>query len=234
MVYPTYIISIVLTTLAVGLYATIYSKPSSAQIQRNLSDSSLDETTLWIYYDQSDVNSRWWADFGARSSRAIHTPYLNLCYESIAKYLGKTYNIRVIAGLSDLAILFGGWDKLPKPLQNPIAPVGLAEYNYIRAAILEKFGGLWVNPSTLFLQSLPDYSNSTQVVFFGMDKDETYTSLIPGIQVMYSPRAHHPLFVQWSTQAYNRIERNQGGKQFSNNDIYKMLDMFTDDILYIP
>ena len=45
-----------------------------------------DRPNLWLYYDQSDVNSRWWADFGARSSRVLSMPYLNLCYKSIVKY----------------------------------------------------------------------------------------------------------------------------------------------------
>jgi hypothetical protein len=230
MVYQTYIIIIVVTTIAAGIYSTVYAGPSIKQIQRNLSDSSLDQTTLWVYYDQSDVNSRWWADFGARSSRAIHTPYLNLCYQSIAKYLGNTYNIRVIAGLSDLAILLDGWSNLPRALQNPIAPVGAAELSYIRAAVLEKFGGLWVSPSTLFLQSLPDYSKSSKVILFGMDKEDMY---IYGTQVMYSPRPNHPLFVHWATMAYNRIELRQGGKQFNNNDMIDISSEFSEDILYI-
>jgi len=230
MVYHTYIIIIVVTTIAAGIYSTVYAGPSAKQIQRNLSDSSLDQTTLWLYYDQSDVHSRWWADFGARSSRAIHTPYLNLCYQSIAVYLGNTYNIRVIAGLSDLAILLGGWDMLPRALQNPIAPVGVAELIYIRAAVLEKFGGLWVSPSTIFLQSLPDYTRSSKVILFGNNKEDMYRC---GTQVMFSPRPHHPLFVHWASMAYNRIELNQGGKQFSNYDIEDLVEEFSQDIQYI-
>ena len=112
-----------LTAVSTGLYFSKNLIEEDAFHQRNLVNAGIDNTTLWLYYDQSDVNSRWWADFGARSSRVLNTPYLNLCYQSIVSNNGKTYNVKVLAGLSDVAILLGGWNELPKALQNPIANV---------------------------------------------------------------------------------------------------------------
>ena len=234
MLYQSYIIGVVITGCVLSFYPYFSNMLSTdVEVKRDLTNTFLDESTLWIYYDQSDVNSRWWADFGARSSRVIHTPYLNLCYESIAKNMGYNYNIRVIAGLSDLAILLGGWDKMPKPLQNPIAHVGPAEYDYIRAAVLEKFGGLWVSPSTIFLKPLPDYSAFNKVVLFGIDKDETYTSTNPGTQLMYSPRPHHPFFVEWCKNAYTTIEKQIGGRQFSSSTLLTLFKKYKDSTLHV-
>jgi hypothetical protein len=60
----------------------IYRKDIIENIFRdkNLLKKGLDLPVIWLYYDTSDVNSRWWADFGQRSSRVINVPYLNLCY----------------------------------------------------------------------------------------------------------------------------------------------------------
>jgi len=207
-----------LTALGAGIYYSTNAIEDNSFNKRNLVNKGTDNKTLWLYYDQSNVNSRFWADFGARSSRVLSTPYLNLCYQSIAIKNGHKYNIKVLAGLSDVAILLGGWNNLPKPLQNPIANVGEAELNYIRAKILNCFGGLWVNPSTIFLKSLPDYSESKNVIFFGTDKDETYSGTngtpAPGVDVMYSPKANHPVFEYLEKVALARIERQEGGRQF--------------------
>ena len=237
---------IVLGMLAVTAIATgiVYSKNTieedTFQI-RDLTNQGIDNTTLWLYYDQSDVNSRWWADFGARSSRVLNTPYLNLCYESIVMKNGKTYNVKVLAGLSDVAVLLGGWQELPKPLQNPIAPVGEAELNYIRATILRRFGGLWVNPSVICVNSFPDFTESESAIFTGTDKDESYSdnngTPAPGIDVMYSPGpdSDDETFEFLENLARQRIEKQEGGKQFRKDikwDIRQAMSMF--DCEYIP
>lgn len=207
--------------------------------RRDLTRQGIDNTTLWLYYDQSDVNSRWWADFGARSSRVLNTPYLNLCYESIVMKNGKTYNVKVLAGLSDVAVLLGGWQELPKPLQNPIAPVGEAELNYIRATILRRFGGLWVNPSVICVNSFPDFTDSEKPIFTGTDKDESYSDSngtpAPGVDVMYSPNSENETFVFLENLALDRITRQEGGKQFRKDikwDIRQAMSMYDCD--YIP
>lgn len=201
--------------------------------------SAVNESTLpilWLYYDQSEVNSRYWNDFGSRSSRVLHSPFLNLCYESIILQNGQKNSVRVIAGLSDLAILLGGWHELPKPLQNPIAPVGEAELNYIRATLLRRFGGLWINPSCIFMKPLPEMKEKS--VFFGTDKDETYMHEgIPATDVMFSPEPNTPLFMELESLAVKRIERHEGGKQFRKDikwDLTDIMKKYEDTIEYIP
>ena len=242
MVSPIYIVFgvVSLSAIATGLY---YSKDLIEEDifrKRTLLNKGVDNKTLWLYYDQSDVNSRWWADFGARSSRVLNTPYMNLCYNTIATKNGQTYNVKVIAGLSDLVVLLGGWNTLPKPLQNPIAPVNEAEINYIRARVLKQFGGLWVNPSTIFVKPLPDFSKSKAVIFFGTDKDESYSdengTPAPGTDLMYSPEPNHKVFVELERLALERIEKREGGRQFRGDIKYDLRTQMANDntIQYYP
>jgi hypothetical protein len=202
---------------------------------KNLLNTGVENPIMWLYYDQSDVNSRYWSDFGDRSTRVLNTPYLNLCYESIVKNNGRAYTVKVLAGLSDVALLLGGWNELPKPLQNPIASVGEAELNYIRSTILRRFGGLWVNPSSIFFKSLPVLKN---VTFFGTDKDESYSDKngtpVPGVDVMFSPIKEHPVFVELEELALGRIVRQEGGKQFRKDIKWDLVDVLDrEDVDYI-
>lgn len=242
MVNPVLIVAGVLglTAISIGLYYSANLIEEDGFNKRNLLNKGIDNKTLWLYYDQSDVNSRYWADFGARSSRVLNTPYLNLCYQSIVMKNGQTYTVKVLAGLSDVALLLGGWSNLPKPLQNPIAHVGEAELNYIRAKILNCYGGLWVNPSTIFLKPIPDYTKLNSVVFFGTDKDETYSSSngtpAPGVHVMYSPKANHPVFEHLEKVSLARIERQEGGRQFRSDIKWDLREIMAlhKDIEYLP
>jgi len=183
---------------------------------KHLLEKGLTMPTLWIYYNDSEVNSRWWADFGARSTRAINIPFLNLCYESIVAQNNQKYKIEVISGLTDLASRLGGWQELPKGLQNPLAPVEKAELNWIRAEVLARFGGLWVNSATICLKPFPElpYEGSA---FWGTDPDESYSgpngTAIPSMYAMGAGRPNHPVFEQWAQAAFERLDKQGGGQQ---------------------
>jgi len=127
--------------IAAVAYAFYYSSDllkKNPFLDKNLLKRGMDKPTIWLYYDTSDVNSRQWLDFGARSSRALNMPFLNLCYETIVRQNQEDYRIEVIGGLTGVAELLGGWDQRPPGLRDPISPVNEAELNYIRAAILAK------------------------------------------------------------------------------------------------
>lgn len=184
--------------------------------ERNLLEKGMDAPILWLYYDTSDVNARWWADFGARSSRVLNLPFLNLCYERICKMNSDRYRIEVISGLTDLAGRLGGWQELPVGLQNPLANVGHAELNWIRAEILCRYGGLWVHPATVCLQPFPEIPQD-KVVFYGTDIDASYAgpggSALPSFYVMGAGRKNHPIFEQWAQAAFERLDKRGGGQQ---------------------
>jgi hypothetical protein len=141
---------------------------------------------------------------------------LNLCYESIVKQNKELYRIEVIGGLSGAAELLGGWNHLPPGLRDPISPVNETELNYLRTAILAKYGGLWLSPYCVSLKpfgKLPE----DKTVFFGTDLDETYAGSagtnIPGFRAIWTPKPNHPMFNEWSAVCYDRVAHKRGGDQ---------------------
>ena len=189
---------------------------------------------LWVYLNNSDVNSRSWYDFMGRSSRAINIPFLNLCYETIVKHNMAHYRVEVISGLADLAGRLGGWEALPEPMRNPDTFVKEPELNWIRAAVLAKFGGLWVSPSTIWIGDLKPLP-ADKVVFFGMNIEETYatTTSVPAFDVAWSPKPQHPVWVAWERAVKKRLNFRTGGSEFRHDergDFADALKTFPDEI----
>ncbi len=183
---------------------------------KNLLATGLQNPTIWLYYNDSQVNSRPWMDFGARSSRVMNVPFLNLCYSNIVAANGDKYNVEVITGLADLASRLGGWEQLPPRMRNVIADVGPAEMNWIRATVLARFGGLWLEPSTICLRGFGDLPRD-QIVFFGMDNDQTYAgargTMVPSMNAVWAPAAGLPVFEKWSAESYRRLAEQNGGAE---------------------
>ena len=215
----TIILSISILMVVAFLFSVgIYRREIIENIFRdkNLLKKGMDLPVIWLYYDTSDVNSRWWADFGQRSSRAINVPYLNLCYQSIVEANNGIYRVEIISGLSDAAAKLGGWNQLPQFMQNPLVTVGPAELNWLRAEFLSRFGGLWVSPSVICLKPFhvlePDV-----MTFYGTDMDETYSgragTTVPGFAVMGVLKAGDERIGKWADAAFARLDEGGGGKQ---------------------
>lgn len=217
--FHKFLLILTVLIIVVAVYAFLYSKDlikNNPFLDKNLLKRDMDKPVIWLYYDNSDVNSRQWMDFGSRSSRALNIPFLNLAYESIVKQNKDYYRIEVIGGLSGVAELLGGWDQLPPGLRDPISPVNEAELNYIRTAILAKYGGLWLSPYTVCLKGFGILPND-KTVFFGTDLDETYSgsagTVVPGFRALWSPKPDHPMFKEWSAVCYERVAKKRGGEQ---------------------
>lgn len=232
----------IVTIVGVILAYTVASSTIEENPFRNkkLLETGMNLPVIWIYLDNSDVNSRSWADFMGRSSRAINLPFLNLCYQTIVMKNKELYRVEVIGGLSDLAIRLGGVDKLPVALQNPLASVGEAELNWIRAVILKKYGGLFLHPASICVKGFGELP-SDKVVFFGTDETETRSgprgTAAPGLRCVWSPVPNHPIFVKWEEMAFSRIEKRGGGQEFRGDekwDTRQLAGEFTKDILYYP
>lgn len=174
----------------------------------------------WVFVGDNDVNSRRWTDFMSRSSRVMNVPFLNLCYETMTRNLSKSYRIEVIGGLHDLAGRLGGWDKLPETMQSPQTVLRAPEMNWIRAAVLARWGGLWISPATVWLRDLGCLP-ADKVVFFGTDAQETHGSQYsnPSLEVIWSPRPEHPIFVEWELKVRNRLNRKSGGSEFRRDEM---------------
>lgn len=178
---------------------------------------------VWVYVDDTDVNSRWWADFGARSSRVYNLPFLNLCYQTIVAACGDKYHVEVISGLADAERRLG---YLPVPMRNRKLPLRDEQMTYLKVAFLEKFGGLWMGPATICLKPLPELPKD-KVVLFGSDPLETYAgaqgTTLPNQHAMWSPKPHHEFFSRWLEMVGDRINRQGTGKEIRNDKNWDIL-----------
>jgi hypothetical protein len=159
------ILGLLLLLLVVG--AIIYSRLSPNIVEEAIMVEDPDKPCLWLYYDTSQVNSRLWTDFGARSSRALNMPYLNLCYETILKN-ASNYNVRVLKGVESVAEVLGGWEKLPDDMRNAYTVLSPRQKAWIRNEVLAAKGGLWIDPSVVVMNTIPvpDYNT-----VFGVSDD---------------------------------------------------------------
>ena len=225
------VISLVLmTTIIGGIYVTSTIRSDDPIQNRRILNEGDKLPVLWVYLNDSEVNSRRWTAFEERSSRVINTPFLNLCYETCVKKNGKDYRIDVIGGLSDLAVRMGGWDALPTPLQNPEALVREPELNWIRSAVLAKWGGLWVSPATLWLKPMGPLPK--HVVLFGSDDEVTFVGAggtsAPSLRVAWSPIPEHPTWVDWEQKVRSRLEKRAGGAEFRRDHMSDAVDAITE------
>jgi hypothetical protein len=220
--------SVVLVTLvAITVGATMSNKMISQNLfeATDLLKRGAGLPVIWIFLDTSIPNARNYSDFGSRSSRALNLPFLNLCYESIAKHNSLEYRVQVISGLAGLSELLGGWDQLPEKLKNPLVTLEPTDFTWIRSAILSKFGGLWVAPATICLRpfgQLPD-----KPVFFGTDSSETFVgtagTAVPNFQVAWSPKPEDPLWVAWEAISRKRLNTSGGGDTARGADKWEFL-----------
>lgn len=186
---------------------------------RQLLRKGLDKPTLWLYYNDGDVNSRVWSDFGARSSRVLNLPFLNLCYQTIAKHNSEHYKIEVIGGLPGLLERFTP-EELPASLRNNKTVVNEPELAFIRAAILAKYGGLWLTPGAICRKSFGELPDDTNI-FFGTDLEDTFSgadgTAVPGMRAIWACRSQHPVFEYMAKVAFRRLEEAGGGLQIRND-----------------
>lgn len=208
--------------VAVAIAAYLASKPRETEITPEMLKIGMDRPVIWVYYDDSQVNSRFWSDFGARSSRVINIPILNLCYESIVK-ANPEYRVEVIGGLQGVSELLDA--DMPSSLKNPRANVGPAQLDWIRTAILAKYGGLWLSNSVVCVKGfgkLPD-----NVVAFGQDDVPMYGSSVPGFRALWSPKAGEPSFVEWEAMCRERLESQLGGLQVRGDAKSDWMQLFS-------
>jgi hypothetical protein len=227
-------VAVLATALAAGLWMN--SKHRNGFDDDMLLERGMNTPTIWVYVDNTDVNSRWWADFGARSSRVYNLPFLNLCYQTIVAAAGNNYHVEVIGGLADAERRLGG---LPAPMRNKRLPLRDEEMTYLKVAFLEKFGGLWLGPATICLQKFPVLPND-KVVLFGSDPLETYAgpkgTFLPNQHALWSPGPSHPFFKQWKAILGTRIEEQHTGKEIRNDKNWDILFVGTgkDNIIMMP
>lgn len=206
------VLALLISAITAASYSTTTAIRKNPYANSFILEQGAELPPLWLYYDTDDVNARHWSDFGARSSNALNTPFLNLCYGSVVACNGKHYRIEIIGGIGGIEERLGA-AALPPGLHEP-KRIGDAEYNWFRAAILEKFGGLWLDPASICIKGFGELPKE-KVIFFGTDKDQTYAgprgTAVPSLNAIWVPQAGHPIMKAWADAAYRRlVEKNTG------------------------
>lgn len=224
-VLPVTIFLVCGAALAIGTSMSQGMVASNPFEQKGLLKLGMNKTPIWIFYDTSIPNARKYEDFGARSSRALNLPFMNLCYQSLAKHNQDKYRIEAISGLAGVAELLGGWDQLPPKLQNPLVTLESSDFSWIRASLLSKYGGLWVGPTVVCLRPFGDLPNKP--VFFGTDPDESFSgtagTLVPNFYVAWAPQANHPFWNAWEAKSRKRLSASGGGDVARSDEKWEWL-----------
>ena len=153
---------------------------------------SSSKTPLWWIVDDSQVNSRQWLEFGNRSTREPNEPYLALCLERARAITGEHFDLQVLVGRDSVDRVLG----LP-PQQRSIPPaLWLA---WCRAALLSRFGGLWLDGSVLLLPAASNLKGrlvGKPVLMFGTDPAENLASgaAAAGVAAGWAAAPHHPMW----------------------------------------
>jgi hypothetical protein len=223
------VVGLVLSMAILGGWYAVAGVRSDDPLQdRDMLKRGQELPCLWIYVNNSEVNARFWDDFGARSSRVMNIPYLNLCYQTCVKMNGGQYRVEVIGGLADLATRLGGWEAMPTGLQSAEAVVNEPELNWIRAAVLARWGGLWVSPSAIWLRPVGELPKD-RIVLFGSDDEVTNVgaggTAAPSLRVAWSPVPEHPVWRTWEQRARARLERRSGGSEFRRDEMTDAVEM---------
>jgi len=112
---------------------------------------------LWIYVHNDspiipEVNSRFWLNFGSRSTKNFNQPYQYLTIKSIIDKCGKDFNICLIDDAA-FKVLLPNWcinlQTIAIPMRVRIRLLGLA-------SLLNIYGGMLVPSSFICFQSLKD------------------------------------------------------------------------------
>jgi hypothetical protein len=205
--------AVFITSVIVGSVMAKRENAANPFTDRGLLKRGAGLPPIWLFYNTGDINARSWADFGARSSRALNVPYLNLAYEAVVRHNSDNYRVEVINGVNGVAELLG-WDAIPEPMKTAERQMNVREMNWIRAAVLARFGGLWLEASSLCVRGFGKLPES-EVMFFGTDLDESVVgdggSRVPGLRAIWSPSAGHPVFVEWAADEYERVCGRKAG-----------------------
>ena len=155
--------------------------------------------TIWWVVDDSQVNSRQWLDWSARSTREPNEPYLKICLRRARQMAGEAFQLESIVGRVDAhARLEAAGCRIPPDADRAPPALWLA---WARAAFLNHLGGLWLDGSVLPIGNTTELSRrlSADVLTFGTDPEEGLsvaesTAPAAGPSAGWAAKKHHPMW----------------------------------------
>lgn len=158
------------------------------------------QPTIWWHVDDSQVNSRQWLDWEARSTREPNEPYLQLCQAKATRLWAPDFHLEPLIGrlaairrLEKAGVSVpDGADRCPPALWMP----------WCRAAFLSRLGGLWMDGSVLPMASgaeLRSRLGTESALTFGADSDESLVAQggesAAGVSAGWASVPEHPVWV---------------------------------------
>jgi hypothetical protein len=170
---------------------------------------------IWWVLDDSQLNSRQWLDWGARTTHEPNEPYLKICLRR-ARAMFTNFEIHPIIGrVAAHQVLTEAGCIVPPDADRAPPALWLA---WCRAAFLKHVGGLWLDGSVLPLGKDLQRLVAKDVLAFGVDPDEGLsavesTSPMAGPSAGWSMRPHHPAWAGLERDFSALI--NQGDQSWS-------------------
>lgn len=156
--------------------------------------------TIWWHVDDSQVNSRQWLDWFARSTREPNEPYLKICQARAIDLWGSEFTIEPIIGrLAAIQRLESAGSIVPDGADRCPPALWMA---WCRAAFLRTFGGLWMDGSVLPIASgvsLRQRLITDNALTFGADAAEGLSApdgsqAMAGASAGWAAQADHPVW----------------------------------------
>jgi len=143
---------------------------------------------IWWVLDDSQLNSRQWLDWGARTTHEPNEPYLKIGYRRVQAMAGD-FELEAVIGRVDAhrTLELAGCVIPPDADRAPPA-IWLA---WCRAAFLSHCGGLWLDGSVLPTGTAQELRKrlDKDVLAFGVDPED---DTMAGPSAGWSAQPHHP------------------------------------------
>lgn len=192
---PIFLI-VLLSAVAVAIYFSDKITAGKEGFISLDSISILKKRNLWFVLDDFDINSRRWADFGARLNKDANVGFLTLTKARCIITQGKDFTVNELLGRSAVAQAIrtnNGYI----PDKHKQAPSFLWKA-WARAALLASSGGLYFEGTNLCMgPSFLSVVESADNLAFGANHDEKYPQT-PG---PYAGWASKPGHISWTNLA---------------------------------
>jgi hypothetical protein len=146
---------------------------------------------IWWVIDDSQLNSRQWLDWGARTTHEPNEPYLKIGFKR-AQAMAGDFDLEAVIGRVDAhRKLEAAGCVIPPDADRAPPAIWLA---WCRAAFLSHCGGLWLDGSVLPTGTAQELRKrlDKDVLAFGVDPED---DTMAGPSAGWSSKSHHPAWI---------------------------------------
>ena len=160
--------SIIVLTVLLGIGAAyVYTKTNSGEKEKFVGSIS-GSKNLWFVIDDFGVNSRRWTDFGARSSKELNLPFLQITKARCQITQGADFKVNELVGRQAVAQVIRENNGFVPDYHLDIPSFLWKAWS--RAALLAYAGGLYLDGSSLCLgPSFATVIDGADNLLFGLD-----------------------------------------------------------------